>query len=105
MKAVNHIQLIGHLGQDPIIKNFENGVKVANFSIATNEKFTNKAGEPVEKTYWHNVSAWGKLAEIVSQKKKGNKILITGKLTYNDFEKDGQKIKTAEIIADEIYFL
>ena len=61
----NNVQLIGNLGQDPEIINLESGKKLAKFSIATNESYKDKNGEKVEQTYWHNIVAWGKTAEIV----------------------------------------
>ena len=82
----NKVQLIGNLGADPEMKTMENGNKLAKMSIATNESYTNKNGERVTDTEWHNVVAWGKTAELAEKLlKKGSEILIEGKLTHRDY--------------------
>lgn len=102
----NRVQLIGHVGQEPEIKNLENG-KLANFSIATNENYTNAKGEKVEQTEWHRITAWGKTAEIIEKYvSKGKEIGIEGKLTHKSYDdKDGNKRYVTEIIASEILLL
>ena len=102
----NRVQLIGHVGQDPEIKNLENG-KVANLSIATHENFTNAKGEKVEQTEWHRISAWGKTADIIEKYvTKGKEIAVEGKLTHRNYEdKDGIKRYVSEIIVSEILLL
>jgi single-strand DNA-binding protein len=102
----NRVQLIGHVGQDPEIKNLENG-KLANLSIATNENYTNSKGERVEETEWHRISAWGKTADVVEKYvSKGKEIAIEGKLSHRSYEdKDGIKRYVTEIVAYEILFL
>ena len=82
----NRVQLIGHVGQEPEIKNLESG-KVGNFTIATNENYTNAKGEKVEQTEWHRISAWGKTAEIIeSYVTKGKEVAIEGKLTTRSWD-------------------
>ena len=108
MKAVqNKVQLIGHVGQDPIIKDFEGGKKLANISIATNEVYYKDNGDKVEKTEWHRVTAWGKTAEIiVKYVVKGKELGIEGKLTTRSYDdKDGNKKYITEIVANEILLL
>ena len=102
----NKVQLIGHVGQDPEIKQLENG-RVANFTIATNESYTNAKGEKVEQTEWHRVSAWGKTVDIIEQLlKKGSHVAIEGKLTHRSYDdKDGNKRYITEVIANELVFL
>ena len=102
----NRVQLIGHVGQDPEIKQLENG-RVANFTIATNDSYTNAKGEKVEQTEWHRVSAWGKTVEIIEQLlKKGSHVAIEGKLTHRSYDdKDGNKRYITEVIANELVFL
>ena len=102
----NKVQLIGHVGQDPEIKQLENG-RVANFTIATNESYTNAKGEKVEQTEWHRVSAWGKTVEIIEQLlKKGSHVAIEGKLTHRSYDdKDGNKRFVTEVIANEILLI
>ncbi|MCA9496798.1 MAG: single-stranded DNA-binding protein [Nanoarchaeota archaeon] len=79
---LNKVHLIGNLGNDPELKEFESGQKVATFSLATIEKWKNKqSGEVETKTTWHNIVVWGKVAETVHKYlKKGNKIYIDGKI-------------------------
>lgn len=65
MSSLNKVQLIGRLGKDPEVRHLDSGVTVASFSIATSESYTNKQGEKVEQTEWHNIVIWGKMAEVV----------------------------------------
>lgn len=96
--SLNRATILGHLGKDPEIRTMNSGDKVANFSIATSERWT-KNGEKVEKTHWHNIVVWGKLAEIVERYvKKGSKILIEGAIETREWEKDGVKRYSTEII-------
>ncbi len=102
----NKVQLIGHVGQDPEIKQLENG-RVANFTIATNDSYTNAKGEKVEQTEWHRVSAWGKTVDIIEQLlKKGSHVAIEGKLTHRSYDdKDGNKRYITEVVANELVML
>jgi single-strand DNA-binding protein len=103
----NNVQLIGHVGQTPEIKNLENGKKVARLSIATNEVYYNADNEKVEQTYWHNLVAWGKTAEIIENYvDKGKEIAVSGKLvnrTYNT--KDGEKRYITEVVLNELLLM
>lgn len=103
----NRVQLIGHVGQEPEIKNLEAGKKVASLSIATNEMYYKDNGDKVEKTEWHRVTAWGKTAEIIEKYvTKGKEIGIEGKLTNKTYDdKDGVKRYVTEIVANEILLL
>ena len=103
----NLVQLIGHVGQEPEIKNLEAGKKLANISIATNEVYYRENGDKVEKTEWHRVTAWGKVAEIIEKYvTKGKSIAIEGKLTHRSYDdKDGNKRYVTEIVANEILLL
>lgn len=103
----NKVQLIGHVGQDPEIKNFDGGRKLANFSLATNDSYTNSKGEKVDQTEWHRVTAWGKTAEIIEKYvTKGKEIVIDGKLTYRTYDdKEGIKRYLTEIVANEVLLL
>jgi len=87
MSSLNKATLIGRLGQDPDIKTFSGGASVTNFSIATSEKFKNKAGEQQEKTEWHNIQSWGKLGEICGQYlRKGSLVYIEGRIETREYE-------------------
>jgi len=103
----NRVQLIGHVGQEPEIKNLEAGKKVASLSIATNEVYYKDNGDKVEKTEWHRVTAWGKTAEIIEKYvTKGKEVGIEGKLTNRTYDdKDGVKRYVTEIVANEILLL
>ncbi len=103
----NKVQLIGNLGNDPQIFLFENGNKKASVSLATNESYTNKAGEKVEQTQWHNIVFFGKSADIVERfLSKGSEVAIEGKLTSRSYEdKEGDTRFVTEIIANEMLML
>ena len=103
----NKVQLIGHVGQEPEIKTFDGGKKVANITIATNDSYTNDKGEKVEQTEWHRVTAWGKLAEIIEKYvDKGKEIAVEGKLTHRSYDdKDGSKRYITEVVANDILLL
>lgn len=103
----NSVQLIGHVGQEPEIKNLVGGKKLANISIATNEVYYRENGDKVEKTEWHRVTAWGKTAEIIERfVTKGKEIAIGGKLAHRSYDdKEGNKKYVTEIVANEILLL
>jgi single-strand DNA-binding protein len=103
----NKVQLIGHLGQDPDIKTFENDKKVANMSLATSEQYKNAQGEKVTETQWHSVVAWGKLAEIAEKYLvKGTEVVVEGKLVNKNYtDKQGIKRYVTEVQANELLIL
>jgi single-strand DNA-binding protein len=103
----NKVQLIGHLGNTPEIKNLESGKKMAKFSIATSENYRNAKGEKVEETQWHNLIVWGKLADICEQYlSKGSEVAIEGKLTHRDYtDANGVKRYLTEIQVSELLML
>ncbi|HLS29719.1 MAG TPA: single-stranded DNA-binding protein [Flavobacteriaceae bacterium] len=103
----NRVQLIGNLGQDPEIINLESGRKLAKFSLATNETYTNKQGDRVTNTDWHNIVAWGKTAEIVENYlTKGRQVMIEGKINYDQYEtKQGEKRYATQITANELLLM
>lgn len=106
MKASNHVQLIGNLGKDPELKEFESGSSVCEISVATTDVYKNKAGEKKSTTQWHSVIAWNTLGLIISKNfKKGSKILITGSIDYQSYEKDGEKKFVTKIIANSFEFI
>lgn len=103
----NKVQLIGHLGKNPEIKTIESGKKVARVSLATSESYKNQQGEKVTETQWHNLTAWGKLADILEQyTQKGSEICVEGKLTYREYtDKEGIKRNFTEIVVNELLLL
>ncbi|QQX76498.1 MULTISPECIES: single-stranded DNA-binding protein [Aequorivita] len=103
----NKVHLIGNVGNAPETKTLESGRKVANFSLATNEFYKNSNGEKEQNTQWHNIVAWGKIAEIVEKYVgKGKEVAIEGKLTSRSYETEkGEKRYVTEVVADEILLL
>ena len=103
----NKVQLIGNVGQDPIITNLESGKKVVRLSLATNESYKNSNGEKQTDTNWHNLVAWGKTAEIIEKYVgKGKEIAIEGKLTSRSYDdKEGVKRHVTEVLISEILLL
>ncbi len=100
----NHVQLMGYLGTDPEVKTFESGKKKTSFRLATNERFKNTEGEMVDDTQWHNISAWGKLGEIMSlHLKKGTEVIISGKISYSNYKDSTGNVKyVTEIKSDSM---
>ena len=108
MKGVNRVIIIGNLGADPEVSQFQNGGSVATIAVATSEKYQNKqTGEWVENTEWHRVKAFGKLAEIIAQYvRKGTPIYIEGKLKTDKYtDKNGIERYATNIIADQMQML
>ena len=106
--SVNKVILIGRLGRDPEVRSTPSGSTVAKFSIATDEKFTDKSGERQERTEWHNIVAWARLGEICGQYlKKGKLVFIEGSLRTDswDDKETGQKKYRTEIVAREMKML
>lgn len=102
MRGVNKVILVGTCGQDPEVRYLPNGNAVTNLSLATSEQWTDKqTNQKVEKTEWHRVSLFGKLAEIAGEYlRKGSQVYIEGKLQTREWEKDGIKRYTTEIVVD-----
>lgn len=107
-KSLNKVTLIGNLGKDPELSYTTSGVAVAKFSIATGERWKDDSGNMQERTEWHNIVAWRKLAEICGQYlKKGSKVYLEGKLQTRswDDKNTGVKRYTTEIIAGDLIML
>jgi single-strand DNA-binding protein len=106
-RGVNKVILIGNLGGDPELRTTPSGTSVATFTLATNESWTGKDGVKQEKTEWHRIVAWGKLAEICGQYlSKGRQVYIEGRLTTRSWEdKQGVQRKTTEVIARDMQML
>ena len=101
-RGVNKVILVGTCGQDPEVRYMPNGNAVTNLSLATSEQWTDKqTGQKVEKTEWHRVAMFGKVAEIAGEYlRKGSQVYIEGKLQTREWEKDGIKRYTTEIVVD-----
>ena len=106
-RSLNKVMLIGNLGADPEIKYTPNGTAVANLRIATSDNRKNKDGEWEERTEWHRVVVWGKLAELCEKYlSKGRQCFVEGRLQTRSWDdKDGNKRYTTEIVASTIQFL
>ena len=103
----NRVTLIGNLGKDIEIKTTKNGRKYAKFSVATNENYKSSNGDKVTDTQWHNIVAWGKIAEIMSDiLSKGNELAVEGRLSYSKYEdKEGITRYSTDIILNDFYKL
>jgi len=103
---INKVFLIGNLGKDPELKWTANGKAVANFPVATSEKWKGADGEMQERTEWHNIVVWGKTAEICAQYlAKGRQVFIEGSLRTESYEKDGVKKYATKVVAQNVKFL
>lgn len=103
--SVNKVILLGRVGKQPEIKQVGDN-KVANFSLATSEKFKDKSGNKVENTEWHNVVFWGKQAELIEQYVgKGDELYIEGSIKTETYEKDGEKRYATKIKGSAITFV
>ena len=106
MASVNKVILVGNLGRDPEVRYMPNGEAVCNFSIATTENWKDKSGVKQEKTEWHNIVMYRRLAEIAGEYlKKGRPVYIEGRLQTRKWEKDGVTRYSTEIIGDQMQML
>jgi single-strand DNA-binding protein len=105
---INKVILVGRLGKDPEVRSTPSGTSVAKFSLATDERFTDKSGEKQDRTEWHNIVAWGKLGEICGQYlRKGKLVYIEGSIRTDswDDKESGQKKYRTEIVARDMKML
>ena len=107
MASLNKVMLIGNLGKDPEVRYTAAGTAVASFSVATSEKYKNKSGELEEKTEWHNVTLWARLAEIAGEYlAKGKTVYIEGRLQTRKWQdRDGKDRYTTEIVGEKMQML
>lgn len=106
MASVNKVILVGNLGRDPEVRYMPNGEAVCNFSIATTENWKDKSGVKQEKTEWHNIVMYRRLAEIAGEYlKKGRPVYVEGRLQTRKWEKDGVTRYSTEIIGDQMQML
>ena len=107
MAGVNKVILVGNLGKDPEVRYLDNGVAVANFSLATTENYKNKEGERVSQTEWHNIVIWRGLAEVAEKwLKKGSSVYVEGKIRTRKWEdKEGNTRYSTEILGDNMTML
>lgn len=107
MASLNKVMLIGNLGKDPEVRYTAGGTAVASFSLATSEKFKNKNGEWEERTEWHNVTLWARLAEIAGEYlSKGKTVYVEGRLQTRKWQdKEGKDRYTTEIVGEKMQML
>ena len=107
MASVNKVILVGNLGRDPELRYTQGGQPVANFSLATTENFNTRDGQRQERTEWHRIVVWGKTAENCAQYlSKGRSVYLEGRIQTREWEdKEGQKQRTTEIVAQTVQFL
>ncbi|WP_431129941.1 single-stranded DNA-binding protein [Flagellimonas flava] len=103
----NRVQLIGNLGNEPEIINFDSGKTLVKASLATNETYKNKEGKKVTDTSWHKLAVWGKTGELLAELgTKGSKVAVEGKLTYRTWEnKEGGSVNDCEIVVSDFLLL
>jgi len=106
-RGLNKVQLIGNLGADPDFRSTPSGTSVVSLRVATTESWNNKDGQQEQKTEWHKVVLWGKLAEIARDYlKKGKQVYLEGRLQTSSWEdKEGQKRYTTEVVANQMLML
>lgn len=104
---INKATLVGNVGNEPEVRNLENDVKVATFSLATSERYIDKNGQRQERTEWHRIAVWRSLANVVEQYvHKGSQVYVEGRITYRQFkDKDGNDRYSTEIVATELKLL
>jgi single-strand DNA-binding protein len=103
----NKVQLIGNLGTDPEIKEFQSGKRMARLSLATTDFYKDNDGKKITSTQWHNLVIWGKMVDVAEQYLiKGKQVAVEGKLTYRSYEnKDGEKKFFTEIVVNDLVLL
>jgi single-strand DNA-binding protein len=104
---VNSVRLIGNVGNDPVLRTLTNGKKVAQFQVATNNRYLDNNGNKVTNTQWHNIVAWGKTAEIVEKYiNKGKHLAINGSLNHRSYDNNqGNKVYVTEVLLEDVEFL
>ena len=107
MAGINKVIIVGRLGTDPEVKTLAGGQTVTRISVATSEQWSDKDGKKQEKTEWHRITTWGKLAEICGKHlSKGRQVYVEGRLQTNSWEdQQGQKRYSTEIVANTVQFL
>ena len=102
----NKVHLIGNLGKDPEVLEFDNGRKVAKFQLATTENYKSDKGEKLSATTWHNLVLWNGLAGVAEKYlTKGKEVAVEGRIAHRDYEKDGEKKWITEIIVSQMQML
>ena len=105
-RSVNKIILVGHVGREPDIQQTQNGTKVAHFSLATNHRIPANGDGAKERTDWHRLTLWNRMAQFAEDYvKKGDRVYVEGRLEYDSYERDGITIPTADVNVRELVLL
>ena len=105
-RCVNRVFLMGNVGREPDIQQTQNGTKVAHLSLATNRRIPSGSEETKERTDWHRITCWNRLAQFVEEHVTiGDRIFVEGRIEYDSYERDGVTIPTAEVIVHELVML
>ncbi len=105
-RSVNKLILVGHVGRDPEIRETRSGTKVANLSLATNQWRPDEGEGGSERTDWHRITLWNRLAQLAEDYvRKGDRVYVEGRVQYDSYERDGVTIPTAEVHARELVLL
>ncbi len=105
-RSINTVILVGHLGREPDVQTTAGGVRVAYFSLATSRRIPRQNGTVEERTQWHRLTLWDKLAEIAEDYvRKGDRLYVEGRMEYDSYEKNGVTIPTAEVQVRELVML
>ncbi len=105
-RSINKIILVGHVGRDPDVQTTASGTRVAHFSLATSRRIPRDNGRFEERTDWHRLTLWNRLAEIAEEYvRKGDRLYIEGRISYDSFEKNGVTVPTAEVHVRELVML
>lgn len=105
-RSVNKIILVGNVGRDPELQETKTGTKVAHLSLATNRRFSTNGGEVEERTDWHRLTLWNRLAQLAEDYvQKGDRIYVEGRLEYDSYEREGVTIPTADVNVRELVLL
>jgi len=105
-RSVNKIILVGNIGQDPDIQETGSGTKVAHLSLATNRRISSTGDEQKERTDWHRLTLWNRLAQFTEDYvTKGDRVYVEGRLEYDSYERDGVTIPTADVVVRELVLL
>ncbi len=104
-RSINKLILVGNVGRDPEVQTTTNGNKVAHFSMATNRRIPKESGFE-ERTEWHRLTVWGKLAELAEEYiRKGDRLYVEGRMQYDSYDRDGVTIPTSEVVVRELVML
>ncbi len=105
-RSINKVILVGHVGRDPDVQTTASGTRVAHFSLATSRRIPRANGALEERTEWHRLTLWDRLAEIAEEYvRKGDRLYVEGRIEYDSFEKNGVTVPTSEVHVRELVML